>query len=89
MQALASERLVRPEVPQVQPEVSGIRANTWRSFATEEIVLNTAPTTFNRRVTPSRARRGHGDGHLTVYMHGRAHVGLIISNNRRPLALAY
>jgi hypothetical protein len=38
-------------------------------------VLNTAPTTFNQRVTYSRARRAHGDGHLTVWprtqtMHG-------------------
>jgi hypothetical protein len=64
--ALSSERLMWQEVPQVRPEVSGVRATTRGSFATEEIVLNTAPTTFNQRVTPSRSRRGHGDGHLTV-----------------------
>jgi hypothetical protein len=60
--ALASRRLLRQEVPQVRPEVSRVRAATWESCATEEIVLVTAPTTFS-------------DGHLTVWprtqtMHG-------------------
>jgi hypothetical protein len=73
--ALASGRLMRREVPQVRPEVSGVRATARGSFETEEIVLNTAPTAVNQRVTPSRAKRGHGDGHLTVWprthtMHG-------------------
>jgi hypothetical protein len=73
--AFASWRLMRQEVPQVRPEVSGVRAGTRRSFATEEKVLNTAPTAFNQRKPPSRARQGNGDGHFTVYartqtMHG-------------------
>jgi hypothetical protein len=73
--ALAGGRLMRQEVPQVRPEVSAVRATTRGSIAAEEIVLNTAPTTFNQRVPPSRARRGHGDRHLTVWprtqaMHG-------------------
>jgi hypothetical protein len=73
--AFASVRLRRQEVPEVRPEVSGVRATTRGSFATEEIVLNTAPTALNQRVPPSRARWGHGDGHLTVWswtqtMHG-------------------
>jgi hypothetical protein len=42
---------------------------------TEQIVLKTAPTTFNQRVNPSRARRRHGDGTPTLLprtqtMHG-------------------
>jgi hypothetical protein len=65
--ALASGRLMRQELPEFRPEVSGVRTTTWGSFATEEIALNTAPTTFNQRVTPSRASWGHGDGHLTVW----------------------
>jgi hypothetical protein len=73
--ALASGRLMRQEVPQDRPEVRGVRATTRGSFATEEIVLNTAPTAFNQRVPPSRAMRRHGDGPLTVWprtrtMHG-------------------
>jgi hypothetical protein len=63
----ASGRLILQEVPQVSPEVSGVRAATRGSFATEEIMLNTTPTAFNRRVPPSCARGGHGDGHLTVW----------------------
>jgi hypothetical protein len=63
---LANGQLMRQEVPQVRPEVCGDRATTRGSLATEEIVLNTAPTTFNQRVTPSCSGRGHGDGHLTV-----------------------
>jgi hypothetical protein len=43
-----------------------VRATTRGSFATEEIVPNTAPTALNQRVSPSRARRRHGDEHLTV-----------------------
>jgi hypothetical protein len=65
--ALSSGRLMWQEVPQVRPEVSGVWATTQGSFATEEIVLNTAPMTFNQGVTPSCARRGHSDGHLTVW----------------------
>jgi hypothetical protein len=65
-QALASGRRMRQDVPQVRPEVSGVRANTRGGFAAKEIVLNTAPTTLKQRVTRSRARRGHGDGHLTI-----------------------
>jgi hypothetical protein len=42
--ALTSGRLMWQEVPQVRLEVSGVRATTRGSFATEEIVLNTAPT---------------------------------------------
>jgi hypothetical protein len=64
--AFAGGRLRWQEVPQIRPEVSGVRATTRGSFATEEIVLNTAPTALNQRVSPSRARRGHGDGHLTA-----------------------
>jgi hypothetical protein len=64
-QALASGQLMRQEVPQVRPEVSEVRATTGGSFATEEIVLHTAPTTFNQRVTSSNvgraARMNHGD----------------------------
>jgi hypothetical protein len=62
--ALASVRLRRQEVPQVRPEVSGVLATTRGSFATEEIVLNTAPTAPNQRASPSRARRWQGDGHV-------------------------
>jgi hypothetical protein len=72
---LPSGRIMWQEVPQVRPEVSGVRAITRRSFATEEVVLNAAPTTFNQRVTPSRSRWGDGNGHLAVWsrtqtMHG-------------------
>jgi hypothetical protein len=59
---------MRQEAPQVRPEVIWVRAFTWGSFATEGIVLNTAPTAFNQRVPPSRARWGHGDGHLKVLL---------------------
>jgi hypothetical protein len=73
--ARVSGRVRWQDVPQVRPEVSGVPASTRGSFATEEIVLNTAPTTLNQRVTPSRTKRGHGDGDLTVWprtatMHG-------------------
>jgi hypothetical protein len=57
-----SGRLMRQKVSQVCPEVSGVRTTTWGGFAAEEIVLNTAPTTFNQLVTPSRSRQRHGDG---------------------------
>jgi hypothetical protein len=67
MHVLSDGRLMWQEVPQVSREVSGVRATTWGSFATEEIVLNTAPMTCNQCVTPSCSRRGHGDGHLTVW----------------------
>jgi hypothetical protein len=65
--ALASGRLMRREVPQVHPDVSGVPATTRGSFATEDIVLNTAPTAFNQCAAPSRAWWGHGDGHFTVW----------------------
>jgi hypothetical protein len=66
---------MRQEVSQVRPEVSEVRATTHVSFAIEEIVLNTAPTTYNQCVTPSCFRWGAGDGHLAVWprtqvMHG-------------------
>jgi hypothetical protein len=66
MKHQTSGRLRRQEVAKVCPEVSGVRATALGSFATEEIVLNTAPTALNQRVSPSRARQGQGDGHLTV-----------------------
>jgi hypothetical protein len=45
--ALASGWLMRQEIPQVRPKVSGDRATKRGSFAADEIALNTAPTTFN------------------------------------------
>jgi hypothetical protein len=65
-QARGSWRLRRQKVPQVCSEVSRVRTTTKGSFATEQIVLDTAPTTFNQRVTPSRAMRKHSEGDLTV-----------------------
>jgi hypothetical protein len=49
---LASGRRMRQEVPQVRPEVRGVRATTGGSFTTEEIVLNTARRSINVR-TPA------------------------------------
>jgi hypothetical protein len=63
---LASRRIRRKEVPQVRPEVIGVRTTTRGSCATEEVVLNTGPMTLEQRVTPTLARRGHRDGDLTV-----------------------
>jgi hypothetical protein len=73
--ALARGRLMQQEVPLVYQEVSRVRTTTWGGFAPERIVLNSAPTTLNQRVAPSRARRVHSDRHLTVWprtqtMHG-------------------
>jgi hypothetical protein len=48
--AFASVRLRQQEVPEARPEVSRVRATTRGSFATEEIVLNTAPTAFNQMI---------------------------------------
>jgi hypothetical protein len=48
---LASRRLKRQEVRQVRIMAGGDRATTRGSFATEEIVLNTVPMTFNQSVT--------------------------------------
>jgi hypothetical protein len=70
--ALARGRLMQQEVPQVQPQISGVQAATRRSFAAEETLLKTAPTPFIQRVTLSSARRGHGDGHLTVWLRTQA-----------------
>jgi hypothetical protein len=71
----ASWRILWQEVPQVHPEVSGVRATTRGSFATEEIVLNTAPATLNQRVTPSRATvmgtSKFGRGHKLFLYHAR------------------
>jgi hypothetical protein len=64
--ALASGHRRRQEVPQVSPEILVVRATMRGSFATDQVVLNTAPTTLNQRVTPSGARRRHSDGDRTV-----------------------
>jgi hypothetical protein len=53
----ASCRLTRQEVPQVRPEVIEVGETMRGSFATEEIVPNTAPTPFDKGVIHSRARR--------------------------------
>jgi hypothetical protein len=53
--------------PTGPPRHQWVWATSQSSFATEQVVLNTAQTTFNQRVTPSRARQAHGDGDLTVW----------------------
>jgi hypothetical protein len=56
----------RQEVPQVRPEISRVGATKQRSLATEQTMLNAAPTTLRQSITPSRSRRRHGDGDLVV-----------------------
>jgi hypothetical protein len=54
------------DVPQVRPEVSRVGATKRRSIATEQMMLNAAPTTLRLSVTPSSSRRRHIDGDLAV-----------------------
>jgi hypothetical protein len=56
--AFASGRVMRQEVPQVRSEAIGHRAPTRGSFASEERMLDTAPTTFNQRVNPQLLQAG-------------------------------
>jgi hypothetical protein len=59
--------LERELAPQAAAGPTGPPRDLWGpGNHTGKVVLNTAPPTFNQRVAPSRARRGYGDGDLTV-----------------------
>jgi hypothetical protein len=62
----ASQCSRRQEVSQVCPELSRVGATKQRSLATEQVVLNAAPTMLRYNIIRSSSRRRHGDGDRAV-----------------------